>query len=115
MLQLQKLPRLQHLRLLICRLQTLTADALSGLSNLTHLSLNVEGSIEPGVLADKPELQHLKFSPCPRPDEAAGELAQLLQHLHDLQQLMYLEVFNNNSFSLEQVGLPASAPACHLV
>jgi hypothetical protein len=57
---------------------------------LTRLDLAAGFRLEPAALAGKTQLQHLEMFDCSPRD--AAELAQLLSHLQQLQQLTHLDL-----------------------
>ena len=69
--------------------EVITSSMLSGMQQLTDLSLGDEVQLEPDVLAGLTQLQRLCLSGCEARTGAAG-VAQLLSHLQPLQQLTHL-------------------------
>jgi hypothetical protein len=84
---LQALTRLADLRLVGGGV-SVTASMLSATYHLTRFELS-RGNIEPGALAGKSRLQHLGLN-CWRTPVGSGDVAQLLVHLQQLNQLTHL-------------------------
>jgi hypothetical protein len=117
---LQALTALVDLRLhaLLVLDPWITVDMLSGMSGLTCIDLaggtDVEAYedeagdmvLEPGVLAGKTQLQHLRLACCKVLGGTAG-VAQLLSHIQPLQQLTHLDLAG----SLGQVPGEGTPPA----
>jgi hypothetical protein len=89
---LQALTRLVELDLTGFSNLSVTADALSGICNLTCLKLaGLETGVEPGALAGRTRLQHLDLSSCSIVGGAPG-VAELLSQLLQMQELTHLTV-----------------------
>jgi hypothetical protein len=89
--QLQGLTRLRDLRLNCLGQYTTHTSLLSGMAHMTRLSVGGGGCgsgavVEEGVLAGKPQLQHLELVRCTSAGGSAG-VAMLFSHLQDLQAL----------------------------
>jgi hypothetical protein len=83
----QALTRLADLRLSACD-NRVTANMLSAAHHLTRLELS-RGTFEPSALAGKSRLQHLGLNGFTIPRDA-GDVAQLLSHVQQLNQLTHL-------------------------
>jgi hypothetical protein len=116
---LQRLTRLQDLRLNCLGLCTIQASMLSGMARLTRLTVGGGcgwgAVVEPGVLAGKPQLRHLELTYCSSAEGPAG-VTQLLSHLWDLQQLTHLDLRGSldDSPSADYSALTASSKLHHL-
>ena len=90
---LQALTRLADLRLAPViapdSLVAVDGSMLSGMQHLTRLEVGSRAELDPGALAGKTRLQHLKLS-CSIADAATTGLTQLLSELQQLQQLTHL-------------------------
>jgi hypothetical protein len=108
---LQGLTRLQDLRLQCCSAINIDSSELSSVKHLTRFELCEEiqapeeagmcTAFDPGFLADRTVLQHLRVEACSIARGAAG-VTELMSHLQQLQQLTYLNL---------ECSLEATAPA----